>query len=243
MLPENLISTGYKRFMAALLLMGLLPGTVASQDAVRYRGDAYDLATGKFVYSENHAEFFQGGEHAYSRVSYRDKDGKEFASKMITFKPNRLQPTYELKDSRDGYIEGIRRDAGGTVYFARRKAADPLKEKRIQTPAPAVFDGGFDYFVRENFDEVCAGKNKSFNFAVPIELDFFRFRVARKETGAMCRLNLELDNVVLRQFVKPIKLWYDVQTKRLSKYEGISNINGDDGKSLKVRVVFTYPKK
>ena len=65
----------------------------------------------------------------------------------------------------------------------------------------------------------------------------------RQEVGELCRMNLEIDNVVLRQFVKPIKLWYDMKDMRLQKYEGISNINGPDGKSLKVRVVFSYPKK
>lgn len=233
----------YSLAVAGLLLAGVtMTAEAGGEDAVRYRGDAYDLASGAFVYSENHSEFYQGGVHAYSRVSYRDKEGKEFASKLITFKPNRLQPTYELKDSRDGYVEGIRRAGGATIYFARRKAADPIKEKTIQTPAPAVFDGGFDYFVRENFDEICGGKNKSFYFAVPVELDYFRFRVARQEAGDLCRMNLEIDNVVVRQFVKPIKLWYDMKDKRLRKYEGISNINGPDGKSLKVRVVFNYPK-
>jgi hypothetical protein len=237
---------GYeKKLVFALMFAVLVPaGEVsAAEDVVRYRGDAFDLGTGAFVYSENHSEFYKMGVHAYSRVSYRDKDGKEFASKLITFQPNRLQPVYELKDARDGYVEGIRRSGSTTVYFSRRKTTEAMKEKTVQTPAPAVFDGGFDYFVRENFEEICAGKNKSFFFAVPIELDYFRFRVARQELGDQCRLNLEIDNVVVRQFVKPIKLWYNPVDKRLRKYEGISNINGPDGKSLKVRVVFTYPKK
>lgn len=232
------------RFRAWVLVIALLPATGAlfsSEQVVRYRGNAYDLATGKFVYSENHSEFRKGGIHLYSRVSYRDSKGHEFASKLITFQPDKYQPTYELKDSRDGYVEGIRREGGQTVYFARRNRDQPLQSRAIATPKPAVFDGGFDYFVRDNLDKICAGQNASFYFAVPIELDYFRFRVAVKETGAMCRMNLELDNIVLRQFVKPIKLWYDVAKRRLIRYEGISNINGADGKSLKVRVVFDYP--
>ncbi len=238
----NRILTGYRYavvFGALAVTAGIAPST---QGTLKFRGDAYDLSTGKFVYSENHAEFYKDGKHAYSRVSYRDPAGKEFASKIITFLPNRTQPTYELRDSRDGYVEGIRREAGGTIYYARRKADEPLKEKKIQTPAPAVFDGGFDYFVRENFNEICAGTNKAFYFAVPVELDYFRFRVARQESGDVCRMNLELDNVLLRQIVRPIKLWYQTKTGRLQKYEGISNINGPDGKSLKVRVVFKYPE-
>jgi len=246
MKPTNPISINCEKKLALLLVLGALlqaVETTAADNVVRYRGDAFDLATGLFVYSENHSEYYKRGVHAYSHVSYRDKNGKEFAAKLITFSLHRLQPTYELKDMRDGYVEGIRRSGAATIYFSKRKATDTLKEKIITTPAPAVFDGGFDYFVRENFDEICAGKNKSFYFAVPIELDYFRFRVARQEQGNECRLNLEIDNVVVRQFVKPIKLWYSFETKRLRKYEGISNINGPDGKSLKVRVVFTYPRK
>lgn len=214
----------------------------AAKNIVRYRGDAYDLETGAFVYSENHNEVYEGERHLYSLVSYRDKSGKEFASKRIDFAGNRLQPTYELNDIRDGYKEGIRRDGAGETYYARRKADQELKAKRVRAPQPAVFDGGFDYFVRENFNSICTGNSRSFFFAVPIELDYFRFRAAPQETGQTCRIHLELDNLLLRQFVRPIKLWYDARDRRLRKYEGISNINGPDGKSLRVRVVFTYPQ-
>lgn len=231
---------GIPRALTAAMVVALGPGLEAADKVVRFRGDAYDLSSGRFVYSENHTEYRKAGVHVYSRVSYRDRSGKEFANKLITFQVNKLQPTYELRDSRDGYIEGIRREGGQTVYYARRKADQPLQSKAIATPQPAVFDAGFDYFVRENFDRICSGKNAAFNFAVPVELDYFRFRVSMQESGEMCRMNLELDNFLLRQLVKPIKLWYDTKEPRLRKYEGISNINGPDGKSLKVRVVFNY---
>lgn len=236
------ISMFFEKFLIGCVLLGAATADAAS-NVVRYRGDAYDLETGAFVYSENHNEVYAGGRHLYSLVSYRDKSGKEFAFKRIDFSANRLQPTYELNDVRDGYKEGIKRDAAGEIYFARRKADQEVKSKRVRAPQPAVFDGGFDYFVRENFDFICSGKSQSFYFAVPVELDYFRFRVAPKETGNICRINLELDNLLLRQFVRPIRLWYDARERRLRKYEGISNINGPDGKSLKVRVVFTYPQR
>jgi hypothetical protein len=228
------------RALVAAMVVSVVPSVEAAEQVERFRGDAYDLKTGKFVYSENHSAYYQSGVHVYSRVSYRDPSGKEFASKMIRFHPNKLQPTYELRDTRDGYVEGIRREGGKTVYYARRKTDQPMQERAIATPAPAVFDAGFDYFVQENFDRICAGNNMSFYFAVPAELDYFRLRVSRKETGELCRINLELDNFILRQLVKPIKIWYDTKERRLRKYEGISNINGPDGKSLKVRIVFHY---
>lgn len=105
------------RFVFAFVAMS----AAAEADADhRFRGDAYDLKTGAFVYSENHSAFHKGNERIYSRVSYRDKTGHEFASKLITFAPVKTQPTYELNDTRDGYMEGIRREAGKTVYYARR---------------------------------------------------------------------------------------------------------------------------
>jgi hypothetical protein len=228
------------RASIAMTLMAVAATALTAQSEIKnYRGVAYDLNSGQLVYSENHREFYESGVHKYSRVSYRDKAGHEFASKVITFYPNKFQPTYELKDSRDGYLEGIKRSGGQAIYYHRRNSKSPLKSKPVKAPPPAVFDGGFDYYVRENLDLICSGKNLSFNFGVPVELDFFRFRVARTASGEVCRMNLELDNVVLRQFVKPIKLWYSTKTRRLLKYEGISNINDEKGKSLKVRVVFS----
>lgn len=232
------------RSVLALVNATLAFNAAAGADGVhRFRGDAYDLKTGAFVYSENHSAFHRGKEHVYSRVSYRDKTGHEFASKMITFAPVRTQPTYELNDSRDGYREGIRREGGKTVYYARRARDQQAKSKVVSAPQPAVFDAGFDYFVQEHFDAICAGTNKSFYFAVPVELDYFKFRLARKSVSDACHVYLELDNVLLRQIVKPIKLWYDMSKRRLLKYEGISNINGSDGKSMYVRVVFAYQDK
>lgn len=214
----------------------------AIEKTVHYRGDAFDLRTGKFLYSENHTEFYRNGVHTHSYVSYRDAAGKEFAHKKVNFVPEKTQPSFELFDSRDGYTEGIRRENGKTIYYARRKAEEPLKSKAVVTPKPAVFDAGFDYFVRENFGALCSGKILSFYFAVPVELDYFAFRISQKGSGEKCLLYLELDNFFLRQLVKPVKLWYDNQTRRLLQYEGISNINGPDGKSLRVRIVFRYPE-
>ena len=93
---------GVSRAFAAAMVVSLGPGIEAAEDVVRFRGDAYDLATGKFVYSENHSEYRKAGVHVYSRVSYRDRSGKEFANKLITFQGNKMQPTYELRDARDG---------------------------------------------------------------------------------------------------------------------------------------------
>lgn len=232
--------SGFAVVFCSVLLTGALG---AAENIVRFRGNAYDLRTGAFVYSENHSAFYRGADHIYSRVSYRDNKGHEFASKLITFSPSKTQPAYELNDVRDGYQEGIKREGGRVIYYARRKKDQPVKSKALNTPQPAVFDAGFDYFVRENYDAICAGSTRSFFFAVPVELDYFRFRLRRKSLSDTCHVYLELDNFVLRQLVKPIKLWYDTTTRRLMKYEGISNINGPDGKSLYVRVVFSYGEK
>lgn len=237
-------SWGRHRTAFVLVCTGLAMNAAAEADAIhRFRGDAYDLKTGAFVYSENHSAFHKGNEHIYSRVSYRDKTGHEFASKLITFAPVKTQPTFELNDTRDGYLEGIRRETGKTVYYARRAKNQQTKSKVVNAPQPAVFDAGFDYFVQQHLEQICAGTNKSFFFAVPVELDYFKFRLARKSVSEVCHVYLELDNVLLRQVVKPIKLWYDMARRRLVKYEGISNINGSDGKSMYVRVVFSYQDK
>lgn len=242
---DRLLAGGARHVTALRFVFAFVAMSAAAEaDAVhRFRGDAYDLKTGAFVYSENHSAFHKGNEHIYSRVSYRDKTGHEFASKLITFAPVKTQPTYELNDTRDGYMEGIRREAGKTVYYARRAKNQETKSKVVNAPQPAVFDAGFDYFVQQHLEQICAGANKSFFFAVPVELDYFKFRLARKSISEVCHVYLELDNVLLRQIVKPIKLWYDVARRRLIKYEGISNINGSDGKSMYVRVVFAYQDK
>lgn len=228
---------------AGAVLTAIFSAGSISAEIIRFKGEAFDLKSGKFIYSENHEEHWKNGKHMFSVVRYKDPQGNTLAEKKIYFDRHLQRPHYLLKDLRDGYTEGIKYAGGAVRLLSRRNDKEELKEKTVSIPGPAVYDGGFDYFVRENFDKLLTKKPISFNFAVPIELDYFKFRVVyQKEEVIRDRkavtFRMEPANIVIRQLVSPIYISYDIEKRRLLRYKGISNVNDSKGKSYKARIEF-----
>ena len=79
--------------LCPLLALALATTALAAADVRTYRGDASDLKTGRFLYSENHEERYEGGEHVRSIVRCRDADEREICRKIITtFRNSRTAP-------------------------------------------------------------------------------------------------------------------------------------------------------
>lgn len=236
-------------FPSTLLLLLSLCGALFSSEKPRfqYHGRAVDLKTGRYLYSDNHKEFFKNGKHLFSDIEYKDGEGKIFATKHIEFDQNPSLPTFETLDSRDGYTEGAEVNGKTVRLYYRRKKEDNLEEKTYTPKTPAVMDGGFDYFVRLNWDSLMKGDRLQFHFVTPVQLDDYSFAVEKIEdtqwkNRSAVSLRLEVDNIVLKRIVDPFYLVYDKSSKRLLQFEGLSNINDSKGKSLKVKITYDYPQ-
>ncbi|MCR9144828.1 MAG: hypothetical protein NXI24_21500 [bacterium] len=225
--------------------------TSKKADVHYFRGNAVDLNTGKFLYSENHAEFRSNGKHTHSIVTYRDANGKTFARKRISFTKNTTQPDFRMEDFRDGYVEGATLLGNSRFqFFKRSDESAELQKEIVKMASPGVIDGGFDYFVRENFPALAAGQAKSVNFGVSARFTYFTFVISKvsdlKRQGRdAVRFKLAPKNFVLRQLIDPLYITYDRETRRLLEYSGYTNIDDgtDSGRNFEARIVFNYPKK
>jgi len=109
---------------------------------------------------------------------------------------------------------------------------------------PYVIDGGLTFFFRQNWTALLNNKTVEFNFVAPSKLDYFKFRVSKsafKNINGFKGMELKLEpaSFIIRQFVDPIYITYDLQTRKILYYAGISNINNDEGKSYNVKIDFT----
>jgi len=239
----------HRRLHGGLTTLALAVATVASAaDAVRrYRGNAFDLKTGVFLYSENHEEHYENGKHAYSIVRYRGPDETLICRKAITFRTNRTAPNFRIDDLRDGYLEAATVAGRMLRLWTRPTRRRDLRYKQVKMPPRAVIDGGFDYFIRDNWDAlVDNGKTLSFRFVAANKLDHYGFSVWKTGTVTVsdircARFKLTVSSRLLRLFVDPILVSYDLERRRLMEYRGMSNINDAKGKSHRTRIVFTYP--
>ncbi len=232
--------------------VGTLYAEAGKQSEVHYfRGNAVDLNTGKFLYSENHAEYRSSGKHTHSIVTYRDKQGKVFARKRISFTKNTNRPDFRMEDLRDGYLEGATSLGSGRHQFFKRSGKDEELQKEVVTMAsPGVIDGGFDYYVRENFDALAAGQARTVNFGVSARFTYFSFVISKvRDTKVRgrdaVRFKLAPQNFILRQLIDPLYITYDREARRLLEYSGYTNIDDgtDSGRNFEARIVFNYPQK
>ncbi len=234
----------------ALLLPLLLasPGGTERTPAVEgvpasYSGTAYDPSTGKALYIEEHREIREGGRRIRMTTEYRDPSGRLIVKRFVSFEQHPTVPEFRTEDLRSGYIEGSEPSGDSVRLYWRRSWSDPMQEKAVKIPGPAAVDAGFNNFVQSRWDRLMRGETATFNFGVPFALDYFAFRVYREREEQrngrrLVTMVCDIDNFLLRLFVKPIVLTYDADVRRLVSYEGISNINNDDGKSYTVRIVY-----
>lgn len=210
-----------------------------------YSSRAYNKADGKYIYSEQHKEIYSGNRIIESVTKYLNTANKPLSERVMKFSDDLSKPSFVLNDFRTGYMEGAEILKNNKVkVYTRETYNDPLQEKIVTVAEPFVIDGGLTFFFRKNWDRLMAGETIEFNFIAPAKLDYYRFRVSKSSITTIAnrkglKLKLEINNFILRQFVSPVYITYALDNKDILYYEGISNINDDNGKSYSVRIDFS----
>lgn len=231
------------RYLTPVPLLSVVP--IVEANGRSFRGNAYELRTGKFLYSENHTEVYRNGQHVATTLLYKDHAEKVFAEKRSEYSPGSTVPSFRLEDRRSGYVEGCNPGSGAITLFHRDNAKSPLKSRSIQAGSDLVVDSGFHIYLKKNRDALLAGQTLVFRFGVPSRLTTFDFRVrkiADTEVNGRRAVRFELapDNLILRSMVAPILVDYDPATMDLLAYTGLSNIYDEKGKAYNVHIVFQY---
>ncbi|MCX7999665.1 MAG: hypothetical protein N3A69_12065 [Leptospiraceae bacterium] len=230
-----------------VLFIFLTDLALLADETYKYSGLAYHLRTKEFLYSDNHTESIQNGKHVSSIIEYKDKNGKIFAVKKINFQKNPHLPDFTLEDFRDGYIEGASLNGNKITLKHRVNAESNLEQKVFDLPENPVIDGGFDYFLRDNWNKLLDGRKVIFHMFAPSKMNYYRFKVVLTKKAEFkgreaYYFKIDLDSL-LGIFLPSVIIVYDAETKRIVHYEGISNINDESGKSYFVRIVYEHTEK
>ncbi len=229
-------------FVSVALVLIVPPGMGQVRHPA-YEGNAVDLETGEPVYREYHTEILEGDTRVGMRSVYRNPEGNVLARREVDFRKNPFVPDFTLIDERDGYTEGAE-VRGDSVRLSLRKNRDSeMSSTTLLIPPPAVVDAGFNNYVQARWESIAQGEKQYFNFGAPFAQDYYGFRVYKeaeivRDGRRMMVVHLDIDNFIIRLFLDPIVLTYDMTARRLVSYEGISNINNDEGKSYFVRITY-----
>jgi hypothetical protein len=211
----------------------------------KYIGTATDLKSGMLVYTEEHETLYDGDKHISSKITYRDAKKKVIAEKLIELNGSSVAK-FRLEDFRFGTVEGAEPASNGIKVYSKANSKEELKEKILTIPMPTATDAGLNVLVRDYWERIQKGERVDFHLGVPSQLDYYHFRVVKdreEQFNGMKTLvvRFESDFWFLRMILDPVIVWYDAATGRAVKYEGISNIYDEKGKSYIVRVTFDKP--
>ncbi|MBP6597358.1 MAG: hypothetical protein KA196_07565 [Arenimonas sp.] len=245
--PPSRDSRRLRRYRA--LLAGLLLATGGgAQAALSYEeGLARDPRTNLPLYREQHLVRRDGGTPVGRLVIYRCLDGTAFARKLVDYRRSSQAPDFALEDARLGYAEGLRRAGSAISLFVRERATEPKRTAALAaSPVTLVADAGFDEFVRDQWLRLQAGTSVPLSFAVPSRLESLGFKVYRVgslelggEPAELFRLRL---GGLLGWIAPHIDVAYGRDSRRLLRFEGLSNLREDDGDSqLVARIEFPTP--
>ena len=230
---------------AALLALAWCAGAAAAPTTHTFRGYAYDLDNGKFLYTEVHRQAIEGDRWLGGTIDYYAPDGSRIGHKTLDFSQDPYVPVYQLDlTTAGGYMEGIAALTPDRIEMKKKGyGSTAVRKAAVARRGAMVADSGFHSFLRDRFPDLLAGKTVEFNFAVSGELDSFRFRARRIADGAFegkpaVQFKVE-PSTWLRLLAAPLFILYDPEQRRLLEYRGISNLHDPRTReAYNVRIVY-----
>jgi hypothetical protein len=217
------------RIVLALLLAAL--AFTATAGELEFRGYAYDLDSGRFLYTEVHKQVIENDRWVGGTITYFGPDGGRIGHKTLDFSKDPYVPVYRLElAAGGGYVEGITAIGDDAIELQKKGYnSAKLRTASVKRRGTMVADSGFHSFLRDRFDDLVAGKAVPFTFVVSGELDTFKFRAKRIADGSFegkpaVRLLVEPDTL-LRLLAEPLEVLYDPAQRKLLEYRGISNLH------------------
>ena len=215
-----------------LKIYGATPTTVKILKA-----NAYKDNTSLLVYKEIHTlNFLQNNIHT-SKTEYYNQKNDNFAEMISDYSQNTKVPTYIFKDFRTDYTEGIK--VIGKKYFMFRKIKNSQEEiKEIQLKESYFAGQAWHYYIIKNLNKVDFN-NFTMKLILPGRLDVYSFQFKKtSHEKNILKIKLEFKSWFLRLFASHFNLSYDTENKKILSFNGISNIQDNNGKTQNVTIIY-----
>lgn len=253
---KKLLDSSFIKFSISLLVSSSLVASVAASantttnfdsttnldNTINYEGTAYSIHDEKVLYREQHSLIMNAGQPVERTTLYYDADNTLFAEKNNRYGTQAATPDFILTDDRYGYSESMEQD--GTRWRVEYKEPKESGEKTLSKPDyTPVIDAGFDEFVRANWDKLLRDDTVNFSFAVPSRLEWIDFRlIPKSKKDGVLQVEMRLKSRFIAWLLAPVFLSYDIESKRLVTYRGLTNIRDANGEGIQAEIRYTYPQ-
>ncbi|HYQ92066.1 MAG TPA: hypothetical protein VES89_08315 [Candidatus Competibacteraceae bacterium] len=234
---------------SGLLLAGLLtaaagatqPGAIAPQ-VETFQGIARN-DQGAIVYLETHQLVYENGRLRRNQTRYLDPKGVEFAALVSDFASNPYVPNYRFSDRRFGREDGARLSRNEIQVYGQESGDAPRREAIVALGPNTITGQGLHAFIRDHLEELARGEVKKVDFLVPLDETSYSLRIAKAPLPAkpgVLVLRIESDNWLARLVVPRLEVEYELATKRLLSYKGMSNLLNQDRDLQNVVITYRY---
>ncbi len=225
-------------------IAALVPSASTAGEAMsaEYLGFARSIDGRSALYRERHHVERDADGRGIRVVLYECSDGRPYARKLVRYVDRAGAPDFEMLDARDGWDERVETVGDRRRVSVRERFGGRERSVELSVPEQLVVDAGFDDFVRRHWDRLAAGERVDFAFLVPSRLGVMRFKVRRHaettidgEPALVIRLALG----AWYSFMLPhIDVTYLKATRRLARFEGLTNQRTPGGGHVAARIDF-----
>ena len=196
---------------------------------------------GTLEYVEYHSVTHQNGKVSESQTLYYDANNNKIGELISDYAFGPQFGSYDFKDIRAQYQDGAKVSLDKIRLFRKKSPEDDIEEQHVAKEKDQIVGQGFHQFIVHNLETIAQGEVFHIRLVLPSRLDQFEFRIRkRKIDGDTLYIRLEIDNWILRLFAPHVDAAYDLKTRHLLRYEGISNLEDSSGKHKKVTITYSY---
>lgn len=228
--------------MRAYLFLLLLSQALYAESVIKITGAA--KVDGQLAYTEKHiATLNAEGFYDLLKTDYLDSKNVLFARITSDFKKNKFIPDSDFFDYRNSQKVLTRLNDTGKSLLISESANSKIKNATLDIMTNSVLSQGFHNYIVANFELIKKGSQEIY-FIVTEKNDQYRFTItplnSEKAENETLTIQIRASTFFLKTLLPPIKLIYEIKTKRLISFQGLTNIEDAKGDSYNAIIEYTY---
>jgi hypothetical protein len=196
---------------------------------------------GILEYVEYHTVIYENGNVSKSQTIYYDANNNKIGELVSEYSLGPQYGSYDFRDIRAQHQDGAKVAVDRIRLYRKQSPENDIEETYVAKEENQIVGQGFHQFIVHNLEQIAQGEVFHIQLVLPSRLDQYEFRIRkRKINGDTLYIRLEIDNWLLRMFAPHVDAEYDLKTRHLLRYEGISNLEDASGKHKKVTIIYSY---
>lgn len=205
-------------------------------------GKAVD-SKGTLEYIEHHTVKYIHGKVGESQTIYYDANNNKIGELISEYSFGPQFGSYDFRDIRAQYQDGAKVAPDRIWLFRKENSEDDVEGIHLAKEQDQIVGQGFHQFIVQNLEKIAQGEVFHVRLVLPSRLDQYEFRIRKRSIeGDTLSIRLEIDNWFLRLFAPHVDVEYDLGTRHLMRYEGISNLADNSGNHKKVTITYSYKR-